>query len=327
MSVESPTAACDFRRYKTSDGFNLNALDHDLGRYGLEADNTKLDYQRAVFYSLTKLGDEVFDFRTDEGEEPISNHFRFDTLLNIQESTAGLEIGHMILDDEPVGTLAVWISPSGGPGKYPEGRIGVHLKRDDIGFKFTESYGIIADGHPDAYKFIAYKLAEHAEGSYSFSTAEDLRGIVFILRPIANKNPWDRMAELIPDKETWAAIKSGQAIEQTFEAERHAREVRNVILPQLLEAKTDQDFLHVGASAERHMAQKGYVVSSEPCGPTNSDLLLQTVSTLQSGMIITADGEILYYVKKCPYCNREIEKAIPKGFRCDCGEEFTAKCT
>jgi len=313
--------AMPLQRYVVGNNYNAQALRSDFARYTLESDTRKSLQKRITFHSYTKLdNDWVIDARL--GTKHVGEYFKFDTPVQVQESTAGLKIAQMLVD-EPVGTLAIWISPAHQEHKDQEGRLDISLKRNDVGFSFTESYGIVSTLQPEEYIFLAQRLAEHASGSYKFTTTEDLRSLVFIIHPIPTMNPWDRMQNIFPEPEIWETIKSGDAIKETLLAEKAASETEQEIRPLILKAQTEQDFIRVGARAERIMEQKGYKAMSGPCGRTNSDSLMQSyISTLHGGRIIQRNGETLFYVKNCGKCGKEINDYIPKGYRCTCDGVF-----
>ena len=249
------------------------------------------------------------------------------TELDQREKQAGLIIRNRLLC-EPEGTVNAWISPSGGPENYEEGRITVGVSKRVNGLMVLDSYGIPTNFTAEANLFQAWRLAEHSPYDYKLDYPEDLRDQVIIFKPPNGDSPWQILRDAIPLNEAWDAIESKSVKQLKVELDNDAAEVVHKVMPLIEGAQTQMDYIRAGAQAEQLMQQKHGRALSGVCGSTNSDILNRNSYTFSfnrvstAGVVETIHTERGRRVENCGNCGRGINKLIKKGYQCKCGEVY-----
>lgn len=321
----SERRAFDLARYRRDASFNLTAFTHDLATLSLEAAAAQAPAQRITPFTLeqTPQGKVI---NRPLGSRDVREYFSQDSDLDRKETRAGLAFRDALLT-EPVGTLAIWISPPGGPLDYKEGRVVVGVSKFRDNMKILEAYGFPIFFNRDDCLLIAWRLAEFSQYEYALANVETLReNVLIITNPGAN--PWNLLRDIIPAEEIWASIESGKAQREMEKVLSEAQKATQQVLAQILTARSHLDLIRVGAQVEMLMeATRGAL--SPSCGTLNKDLLAYTqinVRLSNDGSVISAIKDSGKYIKKCPYCQTAIERVIEPGFHCSCGQVYEGVC-
>jgi rRNA maturation endonuclease Nob1 len=289
----------------------------DLGATAKETSLNKPYWKRVHSYFLTKVdADWIIDAR--RGDKHIDSFYSGETPFDLREKVIGLELANTLVK-YPSRTIAVHISPPGGPLNYPEGRIQVGLNRKEMGITFSEWYGIPTPFNNAHHLYMGYSLSEISEGTTP-KDSESLRDHIFIIECDEEVNPWDLLSKRIPLQYVWEKIKSGQIIEETRETHNHAVEAVKETLKDSPKVMNSWDAIRIGAVAEENMGKRGYQITSAECGVSNSDILNKYLITLQGSTKIDQNGQITYWVNYCGKCCATIKDWIKDGYVCEsCG--------
>jgi len=278
----------------------------DLGATAKETSLNKPYWQRVHSYFLTKVDtDWIIDAR--RGDKHIDSFYSEVTPFDLREKDIGLELANTLVTYPP-GTIAVHISPPGGPLNYPEGRIQVGLNRKEMGISFSEWYGIPTPFDDKHHLDMGYCLGEVSVGKTP-TDSESLRDHIFIIECDGEVNPWDLLSERIPLQYVWEKIKSGQIIQETKETHDDAIEAVKETLRDSPKVMNSWDAIRIGAIAEENMQRHGYQITGSNCGKSNMELLM---GNLQFGRVIISEG-LPMLCCTCPFCDKQVEAPIYDG--------------
>lgn len=288
---------------------NSTGVAERLAHYVIEASSERRDEERIVPIRLEIRNKEVIDPVRDQG---LKDQYRTDTSQRRTEAEIGWDMVEK-LQDSPIGTMSVWISPPGGENDYIQARAVVYSKISDEEIK---GYGMPLRATPGQCLNYFARLTEFSEGNFNLQNPEQLRGQAITL----SNQSWDLLEEIIPSK-CWQKIKSGEA-ERNF-SEKILPAAQKVVAKnssRMAGAWSFYEQLAVGARLEQDMAREtGYQAKSGPCGKTNGDLLRQSKTLTVTLINLNEEGEIVSngtYVEKCPLCDAGIQKIIYKGDVC-----------
>lgn len=315
----SERLAFDVARYRQSGELNLGALAEDLAGWTKEA-GTGSDEDRVnpFLLQVTKDGRVI---NPSLGDRDVALGYADETELEKKETKVGLEMRECLLS-QPLGTVAVWISPPGGGLKYDEGRmvVGVNSRKD--GLRVMESYGISNNFSAEDCLDVAKDLNSICNQDYELLHPEDVRDKVFIVNEYQG-GVWEFLKKVIPLEKVWESIEKGEASIAKREALEDAWAAARRIENTLGQAETRLDYLKAGALLEDFMAERGRKVVGGSCGMTNNEAM---DFRLFSHLEINADGEVSdgggesgKFVHSCPQCGKSIKKVIQAGYQCKCG--------
>lgn len=240
----------------------------DLAGLAIEAGELLSLEERINPRKLEIINGQVVDPIT---EEPVTNHFNYETEFDRKESRQA-ELFYDHLAKTPPGALSISISPSGGYANYLEARINVGIRKRE---NEIERYPIPSHLSSISLMSKAIRLAEHSSKSIRIDNPEDLREISIPVKVPEDQDPWEFLEEVFPlDSHAWETITEGKPWKLKEEAKRDGKEVAENTSRGIPSAITEFDFIRVGASAEQEMEQRGWKLNSSACsGTLNSDLL------------------------------------------------------
>jgi hypothetical protein len=318
--IQERRAAFNLQRYTHGGVFNFQAFTEHLAALTIEG-----SHETVPFTLELQPDGRVINPALDQRD--ISEHYSEDTDLDRLEKRAGLQSKEVLLRT-PTGTATVWISPSAGPLQYETGRVVFGISSDEDGILKLRSFGKSVSWDYEYYLPIARNLMRYSPYDYSdIVGTEELRGIQIIIPPIEGIKALDLLEKNIPfSHEVWQAIRAGLVEQKRDNIKQDAQIIAKALSHQL--AQANADLIEIGARAELMMMQLGYHLDPEECGELNIDILGRIYSyahmqILEGGGSTKEDGQ---YVKRCPYCKRDIERKIKAGFECACGEVYRAVC-
>ena len=318
----SERLAFDVSRYRQQEGLNLGALAEDLAGWTKEA-GAGPDEDRVNPFLLQVTGDGRV-INPVLGDRDVALGYSDGNELETKEKQVGLEIRESLLS-QPLGTVSIWISPSGGISEYDEGRMVVGVIQEKNGLRVMESYGISNHFSPEDCLQVARDLNKVSIQSYELSNPEEVRNKVFLVREYQG-SVWEFLKKVIPLQKVWESIERGEANRAKGEALEDAWEAARRIENSLGQAVTRLDYLRAGALLEDFMAERGRLVVGGSCGMTNSEAidlfetgLFTHVEMNADGKVSDGSGETGKFVISCPRCGKPIKKVIQAGYRCSCG--------
>ncbi len=275
------------------------AVAQDLAGLYIEAGDYPLD-QRINPRKLEIRDCKVFDAETEK--EVPGNLKRGTPLNNFEADSAEAFYSHLI-NGYP---LVVSVSAPGGISPYKEGRVNVGYRKSHDEIEF---YGIPTQLSPETLLAKSILLSEFSDISLlGIDSPDTLRGIAIpILIPPDEISPWDFLEEMFPlDSEAWKRIKEGKPWPIKEKARKDALSITPNMVDLIRTARTQRDFLIIGAIGERGMERQGWKLNYSSCpGKSNSELLNTTVD----GRAFTIDvfGNIReitweYHMGKCVNC-------------------------
>jgi len=309
--------AFDLSAYKQfPDGTSFTA---GLASLAIEATRDHPFHERVNPFILEIRDSRVID--PSLGDRDVADFYPGKTPLDREERKAGLAIRDTLIS-APDGTLTVWISPPGGPANYSEGRIVVGLIKIVDGRKIIDSYGICHEFSPSECLGFFRRLGDWSNASDVINDPEELRSRIVTIPP-TETNPWQLMRDIVPLDEVWDAVESGSAKRLKAEVEKDTAEIATWVMPRIKLATSERDLVKIGAMAETAMMNRGWNLSSSPCGLLNSDLLgsvsFFSTSLSSGGLVLGSSESHGKYVHNCGQCGIGIYKYIEKGYRCSCG--------
>lgn len=262
---------------------------------------------------------------------------RWKTASDILESKATLTIRDFILSQKEIPFIIIWISPPDKKLGYSEGRMVVGIGREKDELKIVENYGICIDFSSETCLLLGEQLLQFSENKkYSrIDSVDQLRATPIFMNPPKGIEPLDFIAQFIPFPDVWEKIKSGEARALKEQALKDARAIAQRIMPKVIRGANQWDYIVAGAQAEQWMAKVGWVMrANSGCGFLNTELLSSIVSVFShshlhlnnQGELVLKKSEAGVFVKKCPFCGRDINKVIQPGYKCACGQTYSGVC-
>jgi len=246
------------------------------------------------------------------------------TSLHKQESVAARYIYENIAHC-PDGTIGMWWSPPGTI--YPRGMVDVFLVGNENGIRELRQYRIVnnfsAQQHLDQF----INLSVNSISNFTVFSPEDLRRQALLILPekYVGQNVWDFLGQYVPCPKAWEKIKSGQADSETEQAIDDATLIAQNQFANVKLSRNDDQFIEIGAKMEGAMVAAGYRIEGKICGGMSNGEIRKKLTTVSS------DGEVLFFVKRCPFCGFDIERVEPAGipvnYECPgCKEKFKGIC-
>jgi len=319
MFIDRNRKAFNLDPYFGSCSFETHPAIVDLAAFAVES-NTEVFLEQRIWEFGLILNDANNLYSVELQSEVC---YGAETELDKQEAIAGLQMKDVLLN-EPVGTVTLWISPPGGPANYQEGRLVLGVCCFVDGVKTVQSFGIpYAKSADDCFK-LGCVLADYSYHQYELLNAESLRFQTFIIHPdfLENRDVFSFLKEKISDLiDTWDFIEAERFVETKMAALRDAQRVFEKI------SKLQFfDPIVFGALAEQEMYKFGWSMNQSACGLTNNELVDKYYQYSHTNLNQTPLVTKEQYVKKCPYCNKEYNKILKPGFKCDCGQVFLGVC-
>lgn len=270
-------------------------------------------------------------------DKDISETLRWKTRSDILESKATLKIRDFILSQKETPFVIVWISPPDQELGYYEGRMVVGVGREEDELKIVENYGICIDFSSKTCLLLGEKLLQFSKNEkYSrIDSVDQLRTTPIFIKPPKGTEPLDFIAKLIPLPDVWEKIKSGEARALKERALKDAQIIAQRLMPKVIRGADQWDYIVAGAQAEQWMATAGWTMrANSGCGSFNTELLSSAVSVFaHSHLHLNSQKELVLkkseagvFVKKCPFCDRDIYKVIRPGYKCACGQIYSGVC-
>lgn len=274
------------------------------GLYIEAGDNKTLEER--INPSLYKIVDgEVFLVLEDEGElsdKSVLENLSYHSELAKKESKAAKSFWKHLIKGEK-GAFTVTISPSGGASSYDDARVNVGHRLDSEEIEF---YGIPTALSPTSLLYLGVRISEFSDQSILIEDPEDLREIsISINIPEGEDGPWDFMQEMFPlDSNAWEAIKLGLPWEIKKEVKKEAKPIAKQMSSKIAYAKTDLDFIYIGAWGEQMMESIGRRINSQHCpGATNTSLLQKGDRVFTTDVFGNArEIKWEYYTGSCVNC-------------------------
>ncbi len=295
MLAEHKTLLLDTSLYPRS-SFIEAAMAEDLG--GMAIENGDLPTEKRINqrrFLISNGG--VIDPLTGKG---VLENISYKSELDRSES-AGTRDFYQKLIDGPARTLVISVSPPEGDSPYKDGRV-------NVGFKVSEGvihfYGIVTKFTREQCLYWCVRATEFSDSTIPTNEPNDLRKTAFNIN-VPEGNPWLFMEEFAPlDSPAWKEISEGKPWLLKREVKQNSLVVAQRVAPLLKIAKTREDFILIGAFAEREMARKGWKLNaSGGCpGVLNSDLLGGNYKTDSFGN----NREVMENSFPCPKCGQPI---------------------
>lgn len=262
---------------------------------------------------------------------------RWKTRSDILESKVTLKIRDFILSQKETPFVIVWISPPDQELGYYEGRMVVGIGKEENELKIVENYGICIDFSSKTCLLLGEQLLQFSENEkYSgIDSTDQLRTTPIFIKPPKGIEPLDFIAKLIPIPDVWEKIKSGEARALKERAFKDAQAIAQRSMPKIIRATDQWDYIVAGAQAEQWMATAGWAMrTNSGCGSLNIELLSSAVSVFaHSHLHLNSQKELVLkkseagvFVRRCPFCDRVINKVIRPGYRCVCGRIYSGVC-
>lgn len=310
MSAE---LAFDITKYKDS---TEESLAEDMAGMSSELADKPLE-ERINPRRFKIINRKIFDPKT--GKE-VPGEMREDTEFDKREAGAARVFYGYALTYPP-GSIVLGFSPRGGDSPYIDSRINVVYKASEEDLEF---YGVVTNLPPSLLMYRTIRLSRFSFENIAINSPENLRDK--IIPVVLKENPWRFLQAHMPiDSQSWQEIKDGKPWLKKEEALEKTRQIASMISPMLDKAKTQLEFIKIGAWAERQMQEMGLQINFRNCpGLFNLEIL----GLSQEGCLIKdsfgnwrkVEGK---YVKSCGKCGVKIETFISKGYVCKvCGGTY-----
>lgn len=310
--------------FDSSGVFNEKGLIADTAAVATEVDKTKRIEDRVHQILLALVQDKVINWPVNKSKD-VKYFYSDKTEFDKKESEAGLKIRELLIKGQ-VDDCFAWISPPGGPYNYEESRLEVGFVMQKMGFKILRSWGIPVKLTPSECTYLFSFFEEFSNNlSQEISSPEDLRGLISIFKTPQNEKLIDFLSHELPGlSKVWNAIKSGYVSEQNRKTKANARLEVKKISHKISLARSPHELIYIGAQIEAGMALRGFNITKNDCGISNTELLSQSPFVF-SGF---ATNRILGTVKAfnssenvgtkilcctCPFCNTKVEAEIYNG--------------
>lgn len=326
----------DLSLYNDPQGFNQKGLTADVAAAALEVDTTKPPSERTHRVLLAVVnGKNVINWPVNK-QRDVKDQYSEKTEFDRREKEAGIAIREFLINGK-VGECFAWISPPGGEYNYDEARLEIGVIRQKMGFKILESYGIPLSLTPKECINIYSYLDEFSAEVSNVKEVEDLRSNIVRFTPPGVIHWLNFLSEEFPAlNEVWISIKNGSVSERNRKAKAEAREKIAKVMPKLLRAKTEYDFVYQGALIEQYMISRGYQVQSSACGRSNMELLRQMKGfpySLSVGfnpisgfaevnLVNTAKEKWSYHTGRCRLCEKDEVEVGPCKICKTCEKQF-----
>lgn len=307
-------------RYKTEKGFNTRGLERDTAALVIETGGFIHSFFLAVLPDGSVINPGI------NKTKDVESYYSDETLQTRDEKVAGLKIRQAV-KDEPADTLVAWISPPGGEFDYKEGRFEIGRVRELLGIKILQCYGIpMKEVTPDYCESLFLMLEEFSDkSSQNINSPDDLRDKISIFNSADNSFWLDFLSHALPEmSEIFAKIKDGEVHHLKMKAIKDAKEEIKKEFEDVEISK--KNLISTGARIEWGMQSRGWDLSGGGCGYLNSDLIgMQNVGFFGTTLFFGSEARPMF-VKKCPYCDKEYNKILLPGFKCNCGQIFKGIC-
>lgn len=245
---------------------------------------------------------EVVDRINQTLVKKVKECFSCKTEFLAKESRAAEEFWeHMV--DADIGSVAMTISPSGGTSPYKDARINIGLK---ISEDCVEFYGIVTELSPARLLSLYNRLSKFSETNTNLYSPEELREVALLLNIPNQESPWDFLEEMLPlDSNVWQSIKKGLPWKIKKELSQETRAITQEMSKRLDSARSERQFISIGAWGERMMQEKGMQLLGKSCpGATNTDLLNLSNSPPSLIDVFGNTREVVwtYHIGNCIHC-------------------------
>lgn len=299
MSAEHETLLLDVSLYPKS-SFLEASVAEDLGGMAIENGNLAIEKRINPRRLLIENG-HVIDPIT---QRSVVENFSYRTPLEQAESLGAINFYQRLINGE-VGTLVISVSPPAGNSPYKEGRINVGYK---VAKKVIHFYGIVTKLTREQCLGLISRITEFSDSILLTNEPDDLRKMAFSINVPEGENPWLFMEKFAPlDSPAWKEISEGKPWRLKRDVKSVSSKIAQVTTSLILAAKTEMDFVRIGAIAEQEMAKAGWGLNaSGGCpGVLNSDLLITT----RTNFVNDSFGNIREVVESsfpCPRCGQPI---------------------
>lgn len=295
MSAE---LAFDITKYKNSPE---ESLAEDMAGMSSELADKPLE-ERINPRRFKIISRKIFDPKT--GKE-VPGEMREDTEFDKREAAAARAFYKHVLA-YPAGSVVIGFSPRGGDSPYKDSRINVVYKSGEEDLEF---YGVVTTLSPSLLMYRAIRLSEFSSENIIINSPANLRDKVI---PVALKeNPWKFLqAHMSIDSQAWQEIADGKPWLRKEEALEKTRQIASMVTPMLGKARTELEFIKIGAWAERRMQEMGLQINFRNCpGLFNLELLALTQQNYlikdNFGNWRIAETKWKYHKGNCKTCPRK----------------------
>jgi len=297
----------DISLYFKEGPHRLESIKEDLAGLVIEAGVVPLE---------ERINPRRFEIRNGQVIDPetgkdIRSNWNHENPLSKKESNAA-DSFYEILVNSRIGGLCISISPSGGPANYNEARINVGLRLNE---ECIEFYGIPSRISPQELLNLAKKAF-----NLTIENPEDLREIAIPIKIPQEISPWEFLKQIFPlDSDAWTSISQGIPWQIKEVASKDAERVAKFVGTLLPSASSEEDFIRIGAIAERQMQESGWRLNQSACpGLFNFQLLARLYAP---NLAIRGYSLASHFIKDSFGNNRELSWIYHKGRCRKCGED------